>query len=120
MSFRKRLLIAFLSFTPMVVWAAGSWWNNDWQFRKEISFDLSPTGADVAGAPQDVPVLVRLSVANFGYFGDVKPDGADFRAIASDDKTPLKFHFERYDSQNQLAFLWIDVPKLTGGAKTDK
>ena len=40
--------------------------------------------------------------------------------IAGDDKTPLKFHFEKYDPQNQMAFLWVGVPQLTGGAKTDK
>ncbi len=99
---------------------AGSWWNGDWQYRKEIGFDLSPSGADVAGSPENLPVLVRLSLANFSYFGDTKPDGSDFRVVGSDDKTPLKYHFERYDPQNQLAFLWIAAPKLTGGAKTDK
>jgi len=99
---------------------AASWWNNDWKYRKEISFDLSPTGADVAGTPQDVPVLVRLSLANFSYFNDTKPDGADFRVVAGDDKTPLKFHFEKYDPQDQLALLWVRVPQITGGSKTEK
>jgi biopolymer transport protein ExbB len=99
---------------------AGSWWNNDWKYRKEIGFDLSPTGVDVAGTPQDLPVLVRLSLANFSYFSDTKPDGSDFRLIGSDDKTPLKFHFEKYDPTNQMAFLWVLMPQITGGAKTDK
>jgi hypothetical protein len=35
---------------------AATWWNNDWKFRKEIGFDLSPAGADIAGTPIDVPV----------------------------------------------------------------
>src|SRR6202034_1653530 len=99
---------------------AASWWNNDWKYRKEISFDLSPAGADIAATPQDVPVLVRLSLANFSYFNDTKPDGSDFRLISGDDKTPLKFHFERYDPQNQMAFLWVLAPQITGGAKSDK
>ena len=99
---------------------AGSWWNSDWQYRKEIDLDTSPTGADLAASAQDVPVLVRLSVANFAYFTDTKPDGSDFRVVLGDDKTPLKFHLERFDSQNQLAYLWIDVPSLTGGVKTQK
>jgi biopolymer transport protein ExbB len=105
---------------PIVALAASSWWNNDWKYRKEVTFDLSATGADVAGSVQDVPVLVRLSLANFAYFGDTKPDGSDFRLLAGDDKTPLKFHFEKYDVQNQLALLWVRVPQLTGGAKTEK
>jgi biopolymer transport protein ExbB len=108
-----------LALVPVVA-TAGSWWNEDWKFRKEISFDLSPAAANIAATVQDVPVLVRLSLANFNYFADAKPDGSDFRVLAGDDKTPLKFHFERYDSQAQMAFLWIHVPQLSAGAKTDK
>jgi biopolymer transport protein ExbB len=100
--------------------AAGSWWNGDWKYRKEISFDLSATGADIPATPQDALILVRLSLGNFSYFNDTKPDGADFRVIAGDDKTPLKAHFEKYDPQNQMAWLWINVPQITGGSKTDK
>lgn len=115
------LLVAVVGLlATSVAHAAGSWWNNDWGFRKEIAFNLSPTGGDVPGSVKDAPVLVRLSTANFAYFGDAKPDGADFRVVAGDDKTPLKFHFERYDAQNQMAFLWVRVPMLTGGAQSDK
>jgi biopolymer transport protein ExbB len=103
-----------------VIALAASWWNNDWKYRKEIGFDLTAAGADIAGTPQDVPVLVRLSLANFSYFTDTKPDGSDFRLVASDDKTPLKFHFEKYDAQNQIALLWVRAPQITGGSKTDK
>jgi biopolymer transport protein ExbB len=103
-----------------VIALAASWWNNDWKYRKEIAFDLTPAGADIAGTPQDVPVLVRLSLANFSYFNDTKPDASDFRLVAADDKTPLKFHFEKYDPQNQMALLWVRVPQITGGSKTEK
>jgi biopolymer transport protein ExbB len=122
MSARRIVLAALLlALVPLGAQAASaSWWNNDWQYRKEVDFDLSPTGAGVAASVTDVPVLVRLSLANFSYFNDVKADGSDLRVIAGDDKTPLKFHLERFDSQNQMAFLWIDVPQLTGGAKSDK
>jgi biopolymer transport protein ExbB len=105
--------------TPALVCAA-SWWNGDWKYRKEVGFDLSPAGADIAATPQDVPVLIRLSLANFSYFNDTKPDGSDFRLVSGDDKIPLKFHFEKYDPQNQMALLWVRVPQITGGAKTDK
>ena len=37
-----------------------------------------------------------------------------------DDKTPLKHRIERYDPQAQLAFIWVQVPRLTGGVNTDK
>jgi biopolymer transport protein ExbB len=99
---------------------ARAWWNSDWAFRKEITFDLTAAGADVPGAPTDIPVLIRLSLGNFQYFADSKPDGSDFRFVAADDKTPLKYHIERFDPQSQLAFVWVRVPRLTGGANTDK
>jgi biopolymer transport protein ExbB len=99
---------------------ARAWWNSDWAFRKEITFDLTAAGADVPGAPTDIPVLIRLSLGNFQYFADSKPDGSDFRFVAADDKTPLKYHIERFDPQAQLAFVWVRVPRLTGGANTDK
>jgi biopolymer transport protein ExbB len=99
---------------------ARAWWNDDWAFRKELTFDLTPAGADIAGTATEVPVLVRLSLGNFGYFGDTRPDGWDLRFIAADDKTPLKFHIERYDTQAQMAFVWVQVPRLAGGANTEK
>jgi biopolymer transport protein ExbB len=97
-----------------------AWWNGDWAFRKEITFDLTPAGADIKGAASDVPILIRLSLGNFQYFADAKPDGSDLRFIASDDKTPLKYHIERFDSQTQIALVWVRLPLLTGGANTDK
>jgi biopolymer transport protein ExbB len=116
-SIRKMALAAV--FLPALALAA-SWWNGDWKYRKEISFDLSASGADIAGSPANVPVLVRLSLGNFSYFSDTKPDGSDFRVLAGDDKTPLKFHFEKYDPQTQMALLWINMPQLTATSKTDK
>jgi biopolymer transport protein ExbB len=100
--------------------SAQAWWNGDWNYRKEIDFDLTATGADIPGAPTDVPVLIRLSLGNFQYFADTKPDGSDLRFLAADDKTPLAFHIEHFDPQAQIALVWVRVPRLTGGAKTDK
>ncbi len=114
-----KLWVIAAALVPAVALAA-SWWNNDWKYRKEIGFDLSAAGADVAGTPQDVPILVRLSLANFSYFNDTKADGADFRVVAGDDKTPLKYHFEKYDVQNQMALMWVRAPQITGGSKTEK
>jgi biopolymer transport protein ExbB len=99
---------------------ARAWWDNGWAYRKEISFDLTPTAAGIPGAATDVPVLIRLSLGNFQYFNDAKPDGSDFRFIAADDKTPLKFHIDRFDRQTQIALVWVRMSRLTGGANTDK
>jgi len=103
-------------------WSTGAhaWWNGDWAYRKEIDLDLSAKGADIPGTPADVPILIRLSLGNFQYFNDAKPDGSDFRFVAADDKTPLKFHIEHFDPRDQIALVWVRVPHLTGGASSDK
>lgn len=111
------MLLAVSAIAPSLCHA---WWNDDWNFRKEITLDLSATGANIAASPADVPVLVRLHLGNFGYFGDTKPDGSDLRFVAGDDKTPLKFHVERYDPTNNLAFVWVKVPRLAGGTNVEK
>jgi biopolymer transport protein ExbB len=113
----RKLLACLLLLAPSL---GHAWWNDEWNFRKEIALDLTPAGADIAATASDVPVLLRLSLANFAYFGDVKPDGSDFRVLAGDDKTPLKFHVERFDAANQMAFIWVKVPQLTGGVNTEK
>jgi biopolymer transport protein ExbB len=116
-SFVPRILLLALLCMPSLSYA---WWGDDWNFRKEISFDLSKTGANISGSVQDVPVLIRLHAGNFGYFNDVKKDGSDFRVVDGDDKTPLKFHIERFDPVNQLAFLWVRVPQVAGGSNNQK
>ena len=75
-----RKLIVLLSLILPVT--AHAWWHDEWSFRKEITLDLSAAGANIAGSPADVPVLIRLHLGNFGYFGDTQPDGADLRFVA--------------------------------------
>jgi biopolymer transport protein ExbB len=116
----RAALLPFMLGALLLPAVASAWWNEEWNFRKEITFDLSPAGAAVAGEVTDVPVLLRLSLANFEYFGDAKADGSDLRVIAADDKTPLEFHLERYDAAAQMAFIWVRLPRLAGGVNTDK
>ncbi len=114
-----KLAAAALFICALAPRLASAWWNDDWAYRKQIDFDASQTGAGLSATLKDVPVLIRLHAGNFSYFGDVQPNGADLRFVAADDKTPLKFHIERFDPVNQLALIWVKVPQLTGGAKSD-
>jgi biopolymer transport protein ExbB len=95
---------------------AQAWWNDDWALRKQIVVDTSATGANVAEGATSVPVLVRLHAGNFTRFADLKPDGADLRFIAADDATPLPFHVERLDIQQEMALVWVLLPQVAGNS----
>lgn len=95
-----------------------AWWNDEWSERKKISIDTSATGANVTEAIGSMPVLVRLHIGNF-RFGNAKEDGSDLRFVASDDKTPLKYHVEKFDALLGEALIWVGVPNLNPGTKSD-
>ncbi len=107
-------LLILLSASP-----AMAWWNSDWAARKAIVLNTAVDGADLKEGLSNVPVLVRLHTGNFDFMS-AKDDGADLRFVAEDDTTPLKFHIEKFDAINQLAMLWVQVPKLQPGNKTQK
>ena len=107
-----------------MLWAlpgmAQAWWNNDWAYRKPLTVDTTVSGADIKADLADFPVLVRLHTGNFGYFLDLLNGGADLRFVADDDKTPLKYHIEKFDAVNEMALVWVRLPRLAGAAKTQK
>jgi biopolymer transport protein ExbB len=87
--------------------ASHAWWNDDWTLRKKITLTNS------AGEVTDAPVLIRLHTGNFDFLS-ANEDGRDLRVIAGDDATELKFHIEKWDGLNQLALVWVKMPKLAG------
>lgn len=99
---------------------AQAWWNDQWSYRKGLTLDTGPQGAALGEALSDTAVLVRLHTGNFQYFLDVKDGGADLRFIAGDDMTPLDYHVERFDPINELAYVWVKVPRLDPNASGEK
>ena len=102
-------LAALLATTPAL-----AWWNGDWSSRQQITMDAGPTGANLKAALDNVPVLIRLHSGNFDFLS-ANPDGSDLRFVAGDDKTPLRFYIEKFDPVNQLAVIWVQVPRLAAG-----
>ena len=98
--------------------AAQAWWNEDWPLRKLLTVDTSPQGADIAEPVGAMPLLVRLHPGNFN-FAAANQDGSDLRFIAADDKTPLAYHIEHWDSLLGEAFVWVRAPEIAAGATTD-
>ncbi len=99
---------------------ASAWWNDDWSYRTAVHLDTTSVGAVVVTTQMNVPVLVKLHTGNFQDFFILKEDLSDLRLIAGDDKTPLKFHVESFDMVNQLMYLWVKLPQVTGSLNTEK
>lgn len=91
---------------------AYAWWEPDYAYRTKINLNTSAAG--ITGEVARAPVLVRLHSGNFS-FKDVKADGSDLRFVAGDDRTPLKFHIEKWSPQDQQALVWVDVQGLQPG-----
>ncbi len=87
--------------------------------RKKITLDTSSSGSAITDPIGNLPVLVRPHVRQFPASAGAKDDGTDLRFVSGDDKTPLKFHIEKYDPMLGEALVWVSVPNLQPGAKAD-
>lgn len=97
---------------------ANAWWDGKWKQRKKIQFDTTSKGADIKENLTDIPILVRLHTGNFG-FSAAKADGSDLRFVSSDDKSPLKYHIEKFDPKQEIALVWVKVPRISAGSNQD-
>jgi biopolymer transport protein ExbB len=112
-----RLFLAIIaSFMALAATPAQAWWNKDWAYRKQVTVDTTASGVNVSGAIGRTVVLIRLHSGDF-TFTDALDNGADIRIVDSDDKTPLPFHIESYNSKDGMATLWVSLPTLNGGEK---
>jgi biopolymer transport protein ExbB len=110
-----RTTLALLATAAALVGApAQAAWNKDFPVHTRVTLDTTDKGLALPAAQADVVVPVRLHSGNFD-FAAAKPDGSDLRVIAADDKTPLPFEVERFDSVNELALLWVHVGQVLPG-----
>jgi biopolymer transport protein ExbB len=109
-----RILALLLLTLPAI---AQAWWNKDWKQRTQITLNTTAAGVQTQQTVSGITVPVRLHSGNFDFVS-AKQDGSDLRVVAGDDKTPLKFWIERFDSINELGVLWVQLPSVLPG--TDK
>jgi biopolymer transport protein ExbB len=95
---------------------ARAWWDGKWQHRKKVVLDTTGQGAELKESVADFPLLLRLNSGNFD-FANAKSDGSDIRMVGADDKTPLKFHIERYDPKEDMALIWVKAPRLAASGQ---
>ena len=115
----KHALLSFLLVVAAVPMVAHAWWDDTWTERRVVVLDTSATGVETTAAVSGAVLPVRLHSGNFD-FAVANADGSDIRFVAADDKTPLKYHVERFDGANELAVVWVQVPQIapkTAGQK---
>lgn len=115
----RRLWSILLLFGVLIApTAANAWWDKAYSYRKQVTVDATPSGVNVAGPVGRIPVLIRLHSGNFS-FKDAADNGSDLRFVQADDKTPLIYHIESYDPLLGVGTIWVDVPTVAGGTKTN-
>lgn len=114
----KRLISFLLLLALSVPLTASAWWNGDWTQRRKVMLDTTTEGAGVVEPLANMPLLVRLHTGNF-LFADADPEGKDLRFVTADDKTPLKHHIEKFDGINELAVVWVQLPKLPANSNKE-
>ena len=117
MKFVRTLTAALSLAAGLMPLSASAWWNSEFQHRTKVTLNTTAQGVETKEALSGTVVPLRLHSGNFDFLG-AKPDGADLRVVAADDKTPLKFWVERFDGTNELAVVWVQVPVISPG--TDK
>ncbi len=105
---RLGILLLLLSLMPSL---ASAWWQEDWGFKKKITLDIAKLKQDGVTVPENAFALIRLHTGNFLSFAELAEQGKDIRLLAGDETTPLKFFIEKIDPINEMAFIWVKLPK---------
>ena len=101
-------LLLLLALIPQ---SASAWWNEEWGYKKKITLDTQKLKQDNLNAPEHAFALIRLHTGNFLSFMELSDKGKDIRIVAGDEKTPLKFYIDKLDAVNEMAFIWVKLPK---------
>ena len=95
--------------------AAGeSWFNDSWQFRKEITIDATKVSS---GPHTNFPVLVNLT-SDASLATNAQADGDDILFTSSGGATQLSHEIEKYGSSTGALVAWVKVPSLPSASNT--
>jgi biopolymer transport protein ExbB len=98
--------------------APGDWWEKSFTIRKKLSISTTAEGADLAQPLAGPVVLVRLHDGVF-QFAAAQEDLSDLRFVAADGKTVLPHRIEKFDPLLNEAYVWVRLPEVPAGTRTD-
>jgi len=78
-----------------------TWFNNAWQFRKEITINSAQVAADLT----NFPVLISITDAQLG--ASALPNGDDIVFTSSDGVTKLSHEIESWDETPDTLVAWV-------------
>ncbi len=87
----------------------------EWSHARRLWINTTKTGSPMADNVYDFPMLVRLdeSLIDFAQAGS---KGADLRFTKAGGKIPLAYEFERWDSAQHKAEVWVRMDTVRGDA----
>ena len=88
------------------------WYDNSWQYRKQITIDYTKVTANLT----NFPVLINLSTDS-DLASHARSDGLDI-VFTSPDKTKLSHEIEKFNSITGNLVAWIKVPALSSTSNT--
>lgn len=98
----------------MVATVTDGWWNNDWVYKRKLTFDNSGCSENLT----NIPVAISLDDTNFD-FNLAQDDGDDIRFVDSDNSTALNYFAETWESDNETAIFRVKVPQIDANSITD-
>jgi len=92
---------------------APTWWDCDWDYRIQLTFDNQTRSEDL----NEFPVLVTLNGGRIDY-GSIQGLGEDIRFVDSDNVTVLAHEIEYWNVGGD-SYVWVNVPRIDGNSDTD-
>lgn len=89
----------------------------DYSNTLRLNFNTTASGANVSGNVTNIPILVKLTSANF-TFSAARDDGADLKFVDKDG-TALYHDVAEWDKANKVGKVWVRVPQVDGNSTTD-
>jgi hypothetical protein len=96
-------------------------------FKKDLVFNTSSSGADVSTGQTDFPICVNINSSSWPnaterahFFAPWNTDGKRAQFFDSDGTTNLSYEVEYYSQADQEAVYWVKVPQVDGDSTTDK